>query len=46
MFVHLDAERLANRYDQVVLVELGVTLDRIVLNVFRDVAQFGQRLMF
>src|SRR5882672_6466876 len=42
--VHVDVERLAQRREQVVLVELGVALYRFVLDPGRDLAQLGERL--
>jgi len=45
MLMHLDAERIANRHDQMVLIELRVALHRIVLNVLGDVAKLRKRLV-
>src|SRR5215472_10686539 len=42
--VHVDVEGLAQRREQVVLVELGVALHRVVLNAGRNFAQLGERL--
>src|SRR5262249_28055286 len=42
--VHVDVERLAQRHEQMVLVELGVALDRLVLDPGRDLAQLRERL--
>src|SRR5438046_3666225 len=42
--VHVDAERLAERGEQMVLVQLRVALHRLVLDSGRDLAQLGERL--
>jgi hypothetical protein len=45
MLMHLDAERIANRHDQMLLIELRIALHSVVLNVFSDVAEFRERLV-
>src|SRR5262245_36456881 len=45
MAMGLDAEGLAQRGQQMILVHLAVSLDGIVLNVLRDVAQLIDRLL-
>src|SRR5207248_4290922 len=42
--VHVDVECLAERSEQMVLVQLRVALDRLVLDSGRDLAQLGERL--
>src|SRR2546427_5468038 len=42
--VHVDVERLAERSEQMVLVQLRVALHRLVLDSGRDLAQLGERL--
>jgi hypothetical protein len=46
VLVHIDVEGFAERYDQMLFVQLGVALDRFVLDIFGDVAQFGQGFVF
>ena len=46
MLVNVDVQRLANRHHQMFFIQLGVTLDCFVLDVFRDVAQLGQCFVF
>ena len=45
MFVGLDAERLAQRGQQMVLVQLGVALDRLAPQAARELAEFGDRFL-
>ena len=45
VLMHLDAECLANRHDQMFLIELRVALNSVVLNVLGDVAKFRERLV-
>jgi hypothetical protein len=45
VLVHIDAEGFAERHDQMLFVQLRVALDGFVLDVFGDVAQFGQRFV-
>src|SRR2546426_11301435 len=42
--VHVDVERLAERSEQMVLIQLRVALHRLVLDSGRDLAQLGERL--
>jgi hypothetical protein len=42
VLVHVDVEGFAERHDQMLFVQLRVTLDGFVLDVFGDLAQFGQ----
>src|SRR5947208_2344533 len=46
VLVHVDVERPANRHHQMFFIQLGVALDRIVLDVFGDVAKFSECLVF
>ena len=46
MLVHVDIERPANRHHQMFFIQLGVALDGIVLDVFGDVAEFRECLVF
>ena len=41
----LNAQSLGQRHDQMLFVQLGVALNGLVLDPFRDVAQFGERLV-
>src|SRR5207302_9728592 len=45
MFVHVYIQRLANRHYQMFFIQLGVTLDLVVLDVFGDVAKFSEGLV-
>jgi hypothetical protein len=42
VLVHVDVERFAERYDQMLFVQLRVPLDGFVLDIFGDIAQFGE----
>jgi hypothetical protein len=46
VLVHFDVEGFAERHDQMLFVQLRVALDGFVLDVFGDVAQFGQGFVF
>jgi hypothetical protein len=45
VLMHLNAERRANRHDQMLLIKLRVALHRVVLNVLGDVAEFRECLV-
>src|SRR5258708_30597903 len=42
MRVHLDIQGLANRHDQMLFVELGISLHGFVLDVFGDLTQLSE----
>jgi hypothetical protein len=46
MLVHVDVQRFTEGDNQVFLVQLCVTLNGIVLDVFGDVPQLSQCLVF
>lgn len=46
MLVHVDIEGFAERYDQMLFVQLRVALDRFMFDVLGDFAQFGQGFVF
>jgi hypothetical protein len=46
VFVDVDVQRIAHRHDKVFFIQLGVTLQRFVIDVLGDVAQFREGLMF
>src|SRR6266705_148936 len=46
VLVHIAVAGFAKRHDQMLFVQLRIALDRFVLDVFSDVAQFGQGFVF
>jgi hypothetical protein len=45
VLMHFDAERVADRNDQMFLIELRVALNSVMLNVLGDVAEFRKCLV-
>jgi hypothetical protein len=41
VLVRIDAERLAQRWQQMILIELGVPLDRLVIQLAGELPEFG-----